>query len=67
MSTGEAPPSLPQPARSDAERATDHPVLKAWQDLRPSRVFARDEVRERVGAVYMGLIKQLDDELGCEH
>jgi len=33
-------------------------------DLRVSRVFARDEVRERVIPAYMGLVKQIDDQLG---
>ena len=33
-------------------------------DLRVSRTFAREEVREEVIPVYMGLIKQIDDQLG---
>ena len=50
--------------RSNAERMTDHPVYRAWQNHRVCRAFARDEVRERVIPAYMGLIKQLDDQLG---
>jgi arylsulfatase A-like enzyme len=50
--------------RSEAEKATDHPVFKAYIESRICRTFARDEVRERVIPAYMGLIKQLDDQLG---
>lgn len=55
---------LPPVVRSAAERATDHPLLRAWQDTRICRTFARDDVRDVVGPVYMGLVKQLDDEMG---
>ena len=50
--------------RSNAERMTDHPVYRAWQNHRVCRAFSRDEVRERVIPAYMGLVKQLDDQLG---
>ncbi len=50
--------------RSNAERMTDHPVYRAWQNHRVCRAFARDDVRERVIPAYMGLVKQLDDQLG---
>jgi len=50
--------------RSNAERMTDHPIYRAWQNHRVCQAFARDEVRERVIPVYMGLVKQLDDQLG---
>ncbi len=50
--------------RSNAERMTDHPVYRAWQNQRVCRSFARDEVRERVVPAYMGLVKQLDDQMG---
>ena len=50
--------------RSEAERADPHPVYRAFMDLRVSRAFARDEVRERVIPAYMGLVKQIDDQLG---
>ena len=52
------------PIRSDAERETDHPLLRAYLDARVCRSFARDHVREHVIPAYMGLIKQLDDNLG---
>ena len=50
--------------RSNAERMTDHPVYRAWQNHRVCKAFSRDEVRERVIPAYMGLIKQLDDQMG---
>jgi arylsulfatase A-like enzyme len=54
-----------QPAiRSDLERQNPHPVYGAFMDLRVSRNFAREEVRRRVIPAYMGLIRQIDDQLG---
>ena len=51
--------------RSESERGNDaHPVYRAFMDLRVSRNFSRDEVRARVIPTYMGLIKQIDDQLG---
>lgn len=52
------------PVRSNSERTTDHPVFRAYQNTRICRAFARDEVRMRVIPAYMGLIKQIDDEMG---
>jgi arylsulfatase A-like enzyme len=46
------------------ERAAPHPVYRALMAMRPSRNFAREEVRARVIPAYMGLIKQIDDQLG---
>jgi arylsulfatase A-like enzyme len=50
--------------RSDAERADPHPVYGAFMKHAVSRAFARDAVRDAVVPVYMGLIKQIDDQLG---
>ena len=50
--------------RSNAERQTDHPVFGAYQNTRICRAFSRDGVRERVVPAYMGLIKQIDDQMG---
>ena len=50
--------------RSEEERKDPHPILAAFMDLRVSHAFARDEVRDEVVPVYMGLIKQIDDQLG---
>ncbi|KIN63759.1 Sulfatase [Sulfitobacter noctilucicola] len=52
------------PVRSDAERDTSHPLMRAYLDARVCKSFSRDMVREHVIPAYMGLIKQLDDNLG---
>jgi arylsulfatase A-like enzyme len=50
--------------RSQAERDDPHPVYREFMSHRVSSAFSRDEVRAEVGPVYMGLIKQIDDQLG---
>ncbi len=50
--------------RSEAERDNPHPIYAGFMNHRVSKAFARDEVRENVIPVYMGLIKQIDDQLG---
>jgi arylsulfatase A-like enzyme len=55
---------VPPPVRSDAERVDTHPVYAAFQQLRYARAFSRDDVRRAVIPAYMGLIRQIDDELG---
>ncbi len=50
--------------RSESERAAPHPVYGAFQSHRFSRNFSRAEVRDTVIPVYMGLITQIDDEVG---
>lgn len=55
---------VPPVNRGNAERETDHPLLRAWMDMRVSKTFARDDMREIVAPVYMGLIKELDDQMG---
>lgn len=58
-------PAEVQPAiRSEAERQDAHPVHAAFMQEPYSRNFSRDEVRERVIPAYMGLIRQIDDQLG---
>jgi len=52
------------PVRSASELVDPHPILAAFQRSRVSRTFSRDEVRERVLPAYMGLVKQIDDQLG---
>ena len=52
------------PIRSATEHDTDHPLMQAYLKARVCQSFARDEVREHVIPAYMGLIKQLDDNLG---
>jgi len=55
---------LPAVNRSEKERNTDHPLMQAWINMRVSRSFSRDEIRDIVCPVYMGLIKELDDQMG---
>jgi arylsulfatase A-like enzyme len=50
--------------RSEGERANPHPVYGEFMNHRVSKAFSRDEVRENVIPVYMGLIKQIDDQMG---
>ncbi len=50
--------------RSEEERADPHPIYREFMRHRWSRAFSRDEVRREVIPVYMGLIKQIDDQLG---
>ena len=52
------------PVRSAAERTDPHPVFGAYQRLEESQSFARDEVWRTVRPVVMGLVRQIDDELG---
>ena len=51
-------------ARTEAERQSPHPILAAFQAERYSTVFNREGARETVIPAYMGLIKQIDDQLG---
>ncbi|MEM7209757.1 MAG: alkaline phosphatase family protein [Pseudomonadota bacterium] len=50
--------------RDESERQSPHPLNRAFMDMKFSKNFSRDEVRERVIPAYMGLIKQIDDQLG---
>ena len=55
---------LPPVNRSEREKQTDHPLMQAWMGMRVSRSFSRDQIRDLVAPVYMGLIKELDDQMG---
>lgn len=46
------------------ERHNAHPIQRGFQEMLAGRNFSRQEVRERVIPVYMGLVKQIDDQLG---
>lgn len=50
--------------RSDTELHDPHPVYAAFAQQEYSESFARSDVRERVLPVYMGLVRQIDDQLG---
>ena len=52
------------PVRDDAERKNPHPVFGAFMDERVSKAFRHDDTRARVLTAYMGLIKQIDDQIG---
>jgi arylsulfatase A-like enzyme len=53
------------PARRDAvERDAPHPVYRAFMEARVSRLFAQETTRETVIPTYMGLIRQIDDNIG---
>ncbi|TRZ55732.1 MAG: phosphonate monoester hydrolase [Rhodocyclaceae bacterium] len=49
-------------ARSQTERP--HPILAAFRQQRVAQAFSREEVRARAIPTYMGLIRQVDDEIG---
>jgi len=55
---------LPPVNRTQAEREIDHPLMQAWMNQRVCKSFSRDEYRDLVAPVYMGLIKELDDQMG---
>jgi len=50
--------------KSEGERVDPHPVYREFMNHLVARNFSRDEVRREVIPVYMGLIKQIDDQLG---
>ncbi len=52
------------PVRNAAEKTDPHPVYAAFMEERVSRAFSDDTARTRVLTAYMGLIKQLDDQIG---
>ncbi len=58
------PPDVVPVVRSEEERRDPHPVYAQFMELRVSRTFAKPGVREEVVPVYMGLVKQIDDQLG---
>ncbi|MCB1389977.1 MAG: sulfatase-like hydrolase/transferase [Rhodobacteraceae bacterium] len=50
--------------RTQEEFDTAHPVLKAMMQSPVSRTFSRDDARMAMLPAYMGLIKQIDDQVG---
>ena len=50
--------------RSEIQKKDMNPVYKAFVETRVSKTFSKDEVRNTVMSGYMGLIKQIDDNLG---
>lgn len=54
---------VPPANRSKAERDNPHPVYEAHMRYPESQSFSKDEVRDVVVPIYMGLIRQIDDHL----
>jgi arylsulfatase A-like enzyme len=50
--------------RDPGEKADPNPVYRAFMEMEVGRTFSRPEVRDTVMPAYMGLIKQIDDQLG---
>lgn len=50
--------------RDEAEKASPHPIYAGFMQHRVAKTFAREEVRREVIPAYMGLIAQIDDQLG---
>ncbi|MBL6958695.1 MAG: alkaline phosphatase family protein [Rhodospirillales bacterium] len=50
--------------KSPIELEDPHPVYAAYMNHVESQTFARDEVVQTVVPTYMGLVKQIDDNLG---
>jgi arylsulfatase A-like enzyme len=58
------PEDVPAVIRSEVERADPHPVLRGFQAQAASISFSDESKRRHVVPAYMGLVKQLDDQLG---
>jgi arylsulfatase A-like enzyme len=50
--------------RSDAELENPNPLAKHFMERVAGKTFSREEAREKVIPAYMGLITQIDDQLG---
>lgn len=58
-------PSDVLPAQKiDEERSDPHPVYRGFMNYTPSTTFSQEEVRQTVIPTYMGLITQIDDQIG---
>lgn len=50
--------------RSTQEKVSPHPVVQGFMNYTPSVTFSQNGVRETVIPTYMGLISQIDDQIG---
>jgi arylsulfatase A-like enzyme len=50
--------------RTVSEREGAHPVFAAFMEHEPGRSFSCEKIRRAVIPAYMGLVKQIDDQLG---
>lgn len=57
---GDVVPAL----RADGELENPNPLYKLFMDRVSGQTFAKDDARETVIPTYMGLIKQIDDQVG---
>ena len=55
---------IPPPNRSSEELADQHPVLHAMRHSRIGRAMSRPDARRLVIPTYLGLVKQIDTNLG---
>ena len=58
------PNHVPAPVRSQDEFDNAQPVLKAFMTTPVGEAFSKENVRNAVIPAYMGLIKQIDDQMG---
>lgn len=58
------PETLLPVQRSETEQQDPNPVYGAFMGMQVAETFSTDGVRETVLPAYMGLIKQIDDQLG---
>ncbi len=58
------PQDVQDPIRSESELIDPNPLMKRFIDRIAGQTFSRDEVIRKVVPTYMGLIKQIDDQLG---
>ncbi|MEM1340879.1 MAG: sulfatase-like hydrolase/transferase [Pseudomonadota bacterium] len=58
------PADIQAPIRSDVEREEPNPLMRQFMERIAGQTFGRDEAIEKVVPTYMGLIKQIDDQLG---
>ena len=59
-----SPDQVQAAVRAEIEKQNPHPIYKEFMQQRVAQAFARDEVRREVIPAYMGLIKQIDDQIG---
>lgn len=59
-SAADVPPAI----RSEDELTDTNPLMQLFMDRVAGKTFGKEEAREKVIPVYMGLITQIDDQLG---
>ncbi|MCY3879841.1 MAG: sulfatase-like hydrolase/transferase [Rhodobacteraceae bacterium] len=59
-----SPGDVIPPVRSEAELTDPNPLVRHFMDRVAGKTFGREQARNTVIPVYMGLITQIDDQLG---